>query len=382
MKKRILFIFPSYRIGGTTVSTRNLVSLLDKEEYECWAMPLIPQGLLRDLYEDVHLVGTPFIVRALHINSWKNEPSIIKKYSMAFVRFVKNHFGGVTDLLEERTLNRIIKKYRFDTVVACQEGITSKVVSAVKVPNKVAWVRCDYKRRLEDTGLSRDGFYGSYNAIVCVSEQTCLNFKLIFPEYESKTYCIPNPQDAAMIVGRANMTDDEPRFIKEGRTLVSIGRFDAVKRFDHIAPIARKLCDEGLQFRWYLIGDGPEKEHIIKAIEENKVGDCVILLGVKTNPYYYLQGADALVCLSRSEACPRVVNEAKVLHTPTVSTDFPTIYEFIEDGETGLIAPLENIPATLIRLFNDEDLYNRLQEGIKDFAFDNTELIRKIKLII
>ncbi len=382
MSKKIFFIIPSYNVGGTTVSTRNLISLLEKDGYECWAMPLIPEGLLSDLYDGVRLVDTPFMVRALHIKSWKHESSRVKKIMMAFIRFLKNHCGWLTDKLEWNWIYKIIKKYQFDSVVACQEGTTSKVVSGVDAPNKIAWVRCDYKRRLEDTGLSRDGFYGRFNSIVCVSEQTCTNFKLIFPEYEAKTFCIPNPQDAAMIVSRANMTEDEPRFIKEGKTLVSIGRFDAVKRFDHIAPIARQLCDEGLQFRWYLIGDGPEKEHIVDAIEKYKVGDCVILLGVKTNPYYYLQGADALVCLSRSEACPRVVNEAKVLHTPTVSTDFPTIYEFIQNNETGLIAPLEQIPSVILQLFNDECLYGKIQDCISDFTFDNTELLREIKEIL
>ena len=382
MSKKLFFIIPSYNVGGTTVSTRNLISLLEKEGYECWAMPLIPEGLLSDLYHGVSLVDTPFIVRALHIKSWKHEPSRVRRIMMAFIRFLKNHCGSITDRIEARCINRIIRKLKFDSVIACQEGTTSKVVSALNAPNKVAWVRCDYKRRLEDTGLSRDGFYGSYNAIVCVSEQTCDNFKLIFPEYESKTFCIPNPQDAGMIVSRANVTENEPRFTKEGRTLVSIGRFDAIKRFDHIAPIARQLCDNGLQFRWYLIGDGSEKERIVEAINNYKVGDCVILLGVKTNPYYYLQGADALVCLSRSEACPRVVNEAKVLHTPTVSTDFPTIYEFIQNGETGIIAPLEQLPLAIIQLFNDECLYGKIQDSISHFTFDNTELLRKLCTIL
>ena len=373
---------PSYGMGGTTVSTRNLISLLERDGYDCWVMPLIPQGLLSELFDSVHRIKTPFIVRSLHIKSWKYEPSIIKKYAMAIIRLFKNNFGSLTDKLEEGSLNRIIRKYQFNAVIACQEGTTSRVISKIKAHNKVAWVRCDYKRRLEDTGKSRDNFYGNYNSIVCVSKLTYTNFTTIFPEYISKTYCIPNPQDGELITSRAQMFEEDSKFVLQGKTLVSIGRFDEVKRFDMIASIAHRLCEQGLQFRWYLIGDGPEKERIVKSIQENHVEDYVIMLGPKKNPYYFIQKADVLVTLSRSEACPRVVNEAKVLHTPTVSTDFPTIYEFIKDGETGLIAPLEQIPATIIRLFSDDGLYNRLQEGIKGFSFDNTELIRNIESII
>lgn len=110
--------------------------------------------------------------------------------------------------------------------------------------------------------------------------------------------------------------------------------------------------------------------------------DCVVMLGAKTNPHYYIKHADLLVCLSKSEACPRVVNEAKILGTPTVSTDFPTIYEFIEDGETGIISSLSDLPNAITRIIYDEGLRERIKVNISRFEFDNTELLCKIKKIL
>lgn len=380
--KRILFVFPSLGIGGTTVSTRHLISLLLKEGYECWAMPLSPNGGLSDLYKDVKMVPTPYIIRALSISSWKDEPSFFKKTGMASLRLLRNLFGGFERIVVRYSLGRLVKKYSIDTIVACQEGISTRFVSYINYECKIAWVRCDYKRMLDDIGRQREEHYSRFKSVVCVSEQTFNSFREVFPEYKSKTYCIPNPQDETMILQRAEVVDNDPRFKQQGLTFVSIGRLDKVKRFTSISEIAKKLSDMGLRFHWYIIGDGDERHAIENSINALKMDAFVIMLGAKTNPYYYIKRSDALICTSRSEACPRVINEAKILHTPTVSTDFPSVYEFICNGENGLISTLEDMHLSIMRLFSDNDVYSRIQNGISSFSFDNTELINKIKSIL
>ena len=382
MDKKLLFVFPSFGIGGTTVSTRSLISLLGKEGYDCWIMPLVPQGEMLHLFDDVKQIKTPFVIRVLSMGGWKDEPSFWKRPLVALLRFLRNHSMRFEHRVVEKALDKVIREHHFDTVVACQESASTRFVSHASLGDKVAWVRCDYKRMLEDGNKPKERFYGSYKSIVCVSDKTCENFKAIFPEHASKTYCIPNPQDSSFIIHRADEIEEEPRFTAEGKVLVSIGRFDPVKRYDQVAPIARQLLDKGLKFKWYLIGDGVERQRIEASVKEYQVGNHVVLLGVKTNPYYYIKRADIMVSLSRSEACPRVVNEAKILHTPTVSTDFPTIYEFIENGKTGLISSLDDIPSSILRLCNDEALYANIKQNISLFSFDNKELIEKIKTIL
>lgn len=378
----MLFVFPSFGIGGTTVSTRNLISLLEKEGYVCWVMPLVPEGEMLHLYDDVKQIETPFVIRALSFNGWRNEASLLKRPLVALLRFLRNHSMHFEHLVVGKALNKVIREYHFDTVVACQESTSTRFVSHASLGDKVAWVRCDYKRMMEDFNKGKDDFYKYFKAIVCVSNQTCENFKAIFPEYALKTYCIPNPQDSSFIIQCADASEEEPRFKTEGKVLVSIGRFDTVKRFDKIAPIAKQLLIQGLKFKWYLIGDGLERQLIETSIKDYHVENYVVMLGVKTNPYYYIKRADIMVCLSRSEACPRVVNEAKILHTPTVSTDFPTIFEFIENGKTGLISSLDEISSSIFQLLDDNQLFDSIKKNISQFAFDNIELIAQIKEVL
>lgn len=382
MKKKVLFVLPGFGIGGTTVSTRNIMSLLQKGGYDCWVLPLWPKGALFHLFDGTNRVETPFAIKAIAAPSLKEIPLLASRPLAAAIRFFCNHSNSILRWVLGRALNRVIGKYHFDTVIAEQENGTTELVSYAKCINKVAWIRCDYKRYFENRRFKKEKFYQDINAIVCVANQTCINFKSIYPEYASKTFCIPNPQDSELIRIRADINENEPRFIKNGKTMVSIGRFDAIKRFDQIASIARQLVDRGLKFRWYLIGGGDEQQNIADSIRKYAMEEYVVMLGVKTNPYYYIKNADLLVCLSASEACPRVVNEAKILHTPTISTDFPTIYEFIENDKTGIIAPLEEISTAIIKLCEDVDLYNQIKDNICGFSFDNTALLNEIERIL
>ena len=382
MDKKVLFVFPSYGIGGTTVSTSGLISVLEKEGYDCWIMPLVPKGEMHHLFDNAKQIETPFVIRALSIDSWKDEPFALNRLVVAVLRFLRNHSLRFEHRIVGKAFDKLIRVNNFNTVIACQEAFPTRFVSYVSLCEKIAWVRCDYKRLIEDGARGEEIYYQKFKAIICVSDQTCKSFKSIFPEFRSKTYCIPNPQDVSIIKKQAYEVEKEPRFVMDGKILVSIGRFDPVKRFDKIAPIASELINNGLSFRWYLIGDGNERQRIEASIKQYHVEDYVILLGVKTNPYYYIRSADMMVCLSRSEACPRVVNEAKILLTPTVSTDFPTIFEFIEDGKTGLVSTLDELPSRILSLCNDVALSAKIKENISQFVFDNTGLITALKKIL
>lgn len=371
MRRKVLFVIPAFGIGGTTVSTRHLVSLLTKEGYDCWVMPLNPKGVLRHLYDDVQQVKTPFAIQSLAINSWKEESTWMRQTGAALLRVMCNISPWFEHRIVSKALDRIVRQHHFDTIVAGQEGITTRFVSYAGIKSKVAWIRCDYRRLMEEKGIGREAFYANFKAIVCVSEKTCKDFKEIYPEFAVKTYCIPNPQDGGLMAKRADEEEQEPRFTTDNTTIVSVGRLDAIKRFDQIVPIAQQLKGKGLRFRWYLIGEGAERKRIATSVKEYGMETEVVMLGAKANPYYYIKRANALVCLSRSEACPRVVNEAKILGTPTISADFPTIYEFIENEKTGLISSIDNMPDTILRFFIDNDLRLRIKENIDLFDFDN-----------
>ncbi len=381
--KRVLFILPTFEIGGTVVSTKNLILLLDKAKYEINVLCMTGIGSMKDMYNDVQLIPTTFTLSNLTHNSWKDETNIFKRLFCGFIRKISK-IRRIKKLLL-KTQAKKITTLNYDTIVACQEGICTEFVSYIECKNKIAWVRCDYSRYVKTRNKSEEEIvYSKYHNIVCVSDLTSDKFKGVFPLYAEKTIAICNPQSEDYIIEQSFNNDNDTKFIKNGHTIVSIGRIEPIKKFTEIPQIASFLASQNIKFKWYIIGDGAEEEKrkIQENITKEKVEEYVVCLGVKTNPHYYIKNADLLVSLSISEACPRVINEAKILHVPVVCTNFDTAKEFIENMENGLISPIEEIKYSILEILQNKELNNKIRENISNFHFDNEDIMNNINKIL
>ena len=380
MKKRVLFVLPSFEIGGTTVSVKNLILLLDKSKYDSTVLAMADTGSLQYLYDDVQQIPTSFLLRSLTVASWKDQKTKIGVLASGFIRLI-SRFNCVKHLLLKLAAKSVVCHNKYDVVVACQEGICTHFVSQVKNDNKVAWVRCDYIRYTNETRCEEADIYAVFKNIICVSEIIKQKFCQVYPSYASKCWAINNPQSDEFIRAQAKVDDHDARFTKENVfTIVSIGRYNPIKRFSLIPEIASKLVSQGLSFKWYVIGGGPKEEEMVvsNAIKKERVEDVVIQLGIKTNPHYYIKNADLLVSLSSSEACPRVINEAKILGTPLVCAHFDTIYEYITNDANGLVGSIDEIGGLIMVMMQDKKKYQRIVDNIKMFSFDNYDLLRKV----
>lgn len=253
MPKKVLFIIPSFRIGGTVVSTKNLMILLKQRSFDCWVLPLKPYGELKALYDDEQIVETPFAVKSLIGSKWNEKDTLLNRIRAIWFRLIRSVSSTWADHLMGGAITKSIQPYHFDTIVAGQESTTTRLVAYVRHTNKVAWVRSDYTRTF-DRLKKKESSYRSYKAIVCVAEEITKRFKAIYTEYASKTYCIPNPQAGEFFKVRAAVRVEESRFKNDKFTIISVGRLDPIKRFDMIAHIAKELVERGIGFHWYLLG--------------------------------------------------------------------------------------------------------------------------------
>ena len=263
MKRKVLFVLPSFEIGGTTVSVKNLILLLNSSKYEATVLAMADSGSLQYLYHDTKQIPTSFLLRSLTLASWKDQRTIVGRLVTGFIRCI-SHICFVRNLLFKFAAKKVVHNDEYDVIVACQEGICTHFVSQIKGRNKVAWVRCDYVRYTKELGIDETEIYASFNNIVCVSELTKQKFCQVHPSFGGKCWAINNPQSEEFIKAQAEVNDEDTRFTKgDIFTIVSIGRYNPIKRFNLIPKIATKLISKGLLFRWYIIGGGPKEEEEI-----------------------------------------------------------------------------------------------------------------------
>ena len=129
--------------------------------------------------------------------------------------------------------------------------------------------------------------------------------------------------------------------------IVSVGRLVKMKGFDLLIEASRRLLDNGIDHRVFILGDGPEKSRLEEQVHELVLDDQVQLLGycapelVKT----MLKSAAAFVLPARwdkatkaQDGIPVALMEAMAKGVPVVSTYTSGIPELVVDGVTGYLA--------------------------------------------
>ena len=380
--KRILFLIPSFQLGGTNSALNNFLSKIDKRKFQVDVYAFDDNGPNRPIVDKyAHIIGGN--------NGGQTEGKVnqssLKDLVRGIKRFLYKMHIDISPLVFRRVARQLSGNH-YDTVIAFQEGQTTKFLTYFRDTFKVAWIHCDYQDHLSINKVSPEiNIYSKIDRIVCVSSYTKDSFLAVLPEMQDKTLFLHNAMDVERIKKLSEASLDIEVSREEGCfNLVSIGRLDPVKRFDQIPVIASKLKESGLRFRWFIIGNGPEHYRglIDIGIKEYKVEDSVFCLGAKSNPYPYIKFSDVVVITSSSEACPVVLNEAKVLQVPVVTTNYGSSYEFIKDGENGVICTIDDMPGALRRLFEEKGMYSRIKNNLSIFEYPNSAIIEKLENII
>ena len=133
---------------------------------------------------------------------------------------------------------------------------------------------------------------------------------------------------------------EKPVFICVGRLCAEKGQIDLV----NAAAIAAKQFPS-LEVR--LVGDGPMRKAIERAIKKNNLEKNILLLGWKTPAEVRdeIIKARAFILPSYAEGLPVSIMEALSLRRPVISTYVAGIPELIEEGVCGWLTPAGDVAA-------------------------------------
>jgi glycosyltransferase involved in cell wall biosynthesis len=381
--KKLLFIIPAFNHGGTNKSLMHIFSFIDKSKYDMDIFAMSDMGPYKKSFSSYNILQRDLLLASFlgNFREMKREilPEKLKKMPIKIIYFLLRRFWGklLLGFAYKRTARRI-EKLNYETIIAMEEGPPAYLASRIHLP-KIAWIRCDFSRISDSVQIDPQQTYADFKHIICVSEYTKRVFVNLYPALKEKCHAIHNViDDKKMLRMSDDLSENDGRFLPGIFSIISVGRLDIVKQFHIIPEIAGWLKKSGCEFRWYIIGDGNQKETILSMVDKFKVSDTVFLLGEKDNPYPYIKRSDLLVCTSLSEACPHVINEAKILHVPVVTTDFGSASEFIEHGVNGIITGKDNLKTAIREMIGDKEKHSKIKEKLKSFEYPNREILKNI----
>jgi glycosyltransferase involved in cell wall biosynthesis len=351
--KKILFFIESLECGGAERSLLSLLNNLDYRDYEVHLM----LGNKGGSFEK-------FVPKNLSIKHITISISLSSRVSYKFRRILNFKKYHNAQLLWESVKNDIpYVNDTFDVAIAWGQGFaTYFVAERITANKKYAWINTDYEKAGYKFKLDENK-YLKFDKIVGISEFV-VN---IMSNYimKSKLLAIRNIIDKEEILKRAEINLD---ITNESSTLniVSVGRLVKLKGFNLAILAAKKLLEQKIIFKWYIIGEGEERKNLEQLINKHNLTEKVVLLGLKDNPYPYIKNCDIYVQTSLFEGLGRTLMEAHILCKPIVSTNFPTAHYLIENELTGFItnSDANEIAKKIILLNYDKTLYVQMVQRL------------------
>lgn len=287
-------------------------------------------------------------------------------------------------LLGKKAIYNKYIRNKYDTEIAFLEGPITRLFS-VKNTNtkKIVWIHNDISKVFGNSIKSKikklvdKKIYNKYNQLVFVSKDNLDKFEKVYPKNNMKKVVIYNYIDKQKVIEKAE-EKPEIEFDENDMNFVTVTRLVEQKGIDRLIDVHKKLIDNKLHHKFYVIGDGAERLKLENMIKKEKLEETFILLGKLDNPYPYIKNANYFCLLSKFEGYGMVIEEAKILNKPVIITD-TAAREAVKEYENSMI--LENSEKGIY-----EGIKSIIEKGFKEkeitIKYNNESILGQVEKII
>lgn len=370
MKKKLLIVINTLSRAGAEMALLGLLKCLEQDaRFDIRLFVLLEQGELfgqvpknvtvvnrhchmqsvlepdgqRQMYATIarHLLrrGTglrlfPYMARALYAMKKENG-----------VQFDKLLWRAISDGAE-----RLPETY--DLAIAFLEGGSAYYVADhVKAKKKAAMIHIDYEKAGYTRALDKD-CYLKYDRIFPIGETVRTQFLRVYPELAGRAKLFPNVVNQQEIRKKAK----EPGGFSDAYTgirILTVGRLTEQKAYPVAIEAMRRLKASGINARWYVLGEGPQRGKLEALIKKAGLQDEFLLLGAVENPYPYYAKTDLYVHATAFEGKSIAIQEAQTLGCAIVASE--SSGEQIKDGVDGRVCALhaQAVAAAITELVKD-----------------------------
>jgi glycosyltransferase involved in cell wall biosynthesis len=357
--KSIVFVIESFQLGGSEKSLVTLLQHLDYSKYKVDVIAFHKGGIFEELIPPkvtIHFQDFPLL------NLWERS-----RYKIQ--RLLNKNKAHTQQLLFPIIKNKLSNfPLRYDVAIAFSQGFSTYFTSTrITAAVKYSWLNVDYQAAKYQLELDLPYYY-KFNAIAAVSDsvlkglqQEAARLSVTLP-----ICTIPDIIDTEMIIKQSAALVDYPTS-SAAYQILTVGRLMNEKGLLLAVEACSILVKKGYDIVWSVVGEGSQRPILEQKIAEFSLTNRFMLLGMSSNPYPYMSACDIYVQTSLYEGLGLTLIEAIALSKPIVTTDFPTAFDVICNGENGLIVEktASAIAEGIEKYIKDELFKCRMVEGIQ-----------------
>jgi L-malate glycosyltransferase len=139
-------------------------------------------------------------------------------------------------------------------------------------------------------------------------------------------------------------------------------RLDPVKDLGTLIDAFAKVRWEMSSARLLILGDGPEREELVRRARVGRVSESVLFAGYRADVRALLPACDVYVNSSVSEGISLTILEAMAAELPVVATGVGGTPEVVCDGENGVLVPArdsDSLARAMLALAGDDNRRHR-----------------------
>lgn len=315
IKKKLIIFMPSIEIGG-----------VEKNLY-------LISNFLAEKISDVSLITS--------VNKKKNYFKKIriitpKKFILLNEYRTMKYFLCLFELLKQILLDKKITVLSFQAnlycIIICKLFNIKIIVRSNASPS--GWSGNFIKKKF---------FKIIFNLANCIIVNSYAFKKEFYKNFDIKTNCIYNPLNKKEIIKNSKKKINFSYFKNfKYLKIINVARF--LDQKDHMTLLkAITLIKNKLKFRLLIIGEGKNKEKIVKYIDKHNLNNNVKVLDYKKNPFKYMRLSNIFILSSIYEGLPNVLLEAICIKKFVISSNCPTgPAEILNYGKGGLLFKIQD----------------------------------------
>lgn len=373
-KINLLIVIPHLTIGGVQ---KTLISALKAVDYDKYDVTIYLRKNRTELLSFIDK-RAKIIVNNDSNKYYRRLKAIFFQLQIEFLKVF-----GKKDKAEEITkkLSVLIQDYsvdyekktyfsstEYDVAISYVQGYTAYFVAkAIKAKQKIIF----FHTSVDELHSIHEQIIPEFDKAVAIHDEQVALITDWYPSLKGKIFIIENYVDNELILEQSKAFS----IPEANKTVIcSCGRFSPVKGFDMAVEAAKILKDNGSDFIWYFVGDGPERSRLESMISKYGLENDIIITGMQKNPYPYIAGCDIYVQPSYEEALGLTILEAHRLSKPIITTATVGGCKLVQDGVNGIVCEInpKAIAESVTGLINDKAKYEKLVSLLKatDYSYE------------